>query len=194
MDKEYFEFIKNAYSNGLCDEYRDEIRNCHEDREKLIKLALRQQSVPYIASKMHEGIIHKDYLLKSYGDYLNGYVFDGADGLEGYKSSWYVDYDYANDLVVNVDVAHVSFTVGANVVVPKTKCPTIYISNRSKVHLIGDGYNSVRLYLFDVSEVTIEDIDEESSVNVYKYSDKCNVVKGKYCLGKVFEHKKELKL
>ncbi len=192
MDREYFDFLKNAYTTGLCEEYKNEIKACNEDKLQLVSLAMRQQSVPYVATKMHEGIITKDYLLKSFGDYLNGFVLEDCDGVEGYKYAWYVDYDYANDLVVSVDVAHISFTVGASVVVEKTKCPTIYVSNRSKVHFVCEGYNNVRIMLFDTSEVVIEDTDEESTIIVYKYSDDCKLSKGKYCLGKVKEFEKQL--
>lgn len=182
MEKELFNFIKDAYTNGLCDEYRDEIRNCHEDKSELVRLAMRQQSIPYIATKMREGIITKEYLQKSYGGFLNGFILNDCDGVGGYTYSWYVDYDFDNDLVVDVDVAHISYTVGATVVVPTTKCPTIYVSNRSDVHLVCDGFNTLKIYLFDKSRITFEDVDKDSQIIVYKYSDKCKVEFGKFCL------------
>ena len=194
MDKEFIEFLKDAYSGGLCNEYRDEIRKCHEDKLSLVRLAMRQQSIPYIATKMHDGVITKAYLQKVFGDFLNGFVLEDCDGVDGYKYSWYVDYDCNKDLVVESDVVHISWTVGASVVVPQTKAPTIYISNRSKVHLVGEGFNTINVKLFDKSELIVEDIDENSEIVVYRYSDMANVVKGKYCLGKVKVFDKELKI
>lgn len=194
MDKEFLNILKDAYSNGLCKEYRDEIRGCHEDKLQLIRLAMRQQSCPWVATKMYEGVITTDYLLNTYGEFLNGYVLKDCDNVAGFTYSWFVDWDYQNDIIVGVDVAHVSHTVGANVVVPKVLCPTIYVSNKSKVHLVCEGYNSINVKVFDESEVIIEDCDDTCEVLVYKYSDKAKVVEGKYCLGHVNQFDKELRL
>lgn len=194
MDKEFLNFLKDAYSNGLCKEYRDEIRKCHEDKLQLVRLAMRQQSCPWVATKMYEGVITTDYILNTFGEYINGYTLHDVEGVEGFTYGLYVDYDYDNDLLVDKDVIHIMHTVGANIVVPQTKAPTIYISNRSNVHLVGDGYNNINIKLFDKSKVTIEDLDENSEVVAYKYSDDAQVELGKYCLGKVKEFRKELKL
>ena len=194
MDKEFLNFLKDAYSNGLCKEYRDEIRKCHEDKLQLVRLAMRQQSCPWMATKMYEGVITTDYLLNTFGEYLNGYVLKDCDNVDGYNYMWFVDWDYANDIVASADVLHISHTVGANVVVPKVLCPTIYVSNRSKIHLVCEGFNTINVKVFDESEVTIEDCDHSCEVLVYKYSDKAKVVQGKYCLGHVNIHQKELRL
>lgn len=194
MDKDFLNFLKDAYSNGLCNEYRDEIRRCHEDKLQLVRLAMRQQSCPWVATKMYEGVITTDYILNTFGEYLNGYVLKDCDNVAGYTYMWFVDWDYANDIVASADVLHISHTVGASVVVPQTKAPTIYLSNRSNVHLVGDGFNTINIKLFDKSKVTIEDLDEESEVVVYKYSDDAKVELGKYCLGSVKVFPKELRL
>ena len=192
MDKEFLNFLKDAYSNGLCKEYRDEIRNCHDDKLQLVRLAMRQQSCPWMATKMYEGVITTDYLLNTFGEYLNGYVLKDCDNVAGYNYMWFVDWDYTNDIVASADVFHISHTVGANIVVPQTKAPTLYISNRSNVHLICDGYNTVNVKLFDNSVLTIEDLDENSDVVVYKYSDKARVELGKFCLKEPKIFNKEL--
>ena len=194
MDKEFLNFLKDAYSSGLCNEYRDEIRRCHEDKLQLVRLAMRQQSCPWMATKMYEGVITTDYILNTFGEYLNGYVLKDCDNVAGYNYMWFVDWDYADDIVASADVLHVSHTIGANIIVPQTKAPTIYISNRSNVHLVCEGFNSVNIKLFDKSIVTIEDLDENSEVFVYKYSKNAKVELGKYCLGKVKVFDKELRL
>ena len=194
MDKEYLDFIKHAYSSGLCDEYKNEIKNCHEDKAQLVRLALRQQSIPYIATKMRDGVITKEYVQKAFSGYLNGVKIKDCDGVSGYTYSWYVDYDYNNDLLIETDVAHISYTVGASVVIPITKCPIIYVSNRSNIHLVCDGYNSVKIYLFDNSKVTIEDADHESQIVVYKYSENATIKESRFCFGDVKQFKKQLKI
>ena len=183
MDKEYFDFVKDAYTSGLCEEYKTEIKNCHEDKLKLMRLAMRQQSIPYMATKLYNGVVSKEYMLQAYGGYLNGFILKDCDNVEGYTYAWYMDYDYDNDLMIETDVSHISFTVGASVVVPKTKCPTIYISNKSNIHLVCDGYNTAKIYLFDKSIVTVEELGHDSSLLVYKYSDESEITRGKYCLG-----------
>ena len=194
MDKEFLNFLKDAYSSGLCNEYRDEIRRCHEDKLQLVRLAMRQQSCPWVATKMYEGVITTDYILNTFGEYLNGYVLKDCDNVAGYNYMWFVDWDYADDIVASADVLHISHTVGANIIVPQTKAPTIYISNHSNVHLVGDGYNSINIKLFDKSKVTIEDLDENSEVFVYKYSKDAKVELGKYCFADVKVFDKELRL
>lgn len=194
MDKEFLNLLKDAYSSGLCNEYRDEIRRCHEDKLQLVRLAMRQQSCPWMATKMYEGVITTDYILNTFGEYLNGYVLKDCDNVTGYNYMWFVDWDYVNDIVASADVLHISHTVGANIVVPQTKAPTIYISNSSNVHLVCDGFNTINVKLFDDSRVTIEDCDENSEIIVYKYSNRAEVEQGKFCLGRVKIFIKTLRL
>lgn len=194
MDKEYLNFMKDAYNSGLCNEYRDEIRRCHEDKLSLVRLAMRQQSIPWIASKMREGVITKDYVQKAFSGFLNGFIMKDCDGVENYTYAWYVDYDYDNGITLDVDVAHVSFTSDVDVVVPKAKCPTIYVSNSSHCNIVLDGYNSPKVYIFDDSSVNIETADEYSTVVIYKYSEESVVSEGKFCLGNVRVFSKNLRL
>lgn len=200
MKDEMLMFKKNALlgnisAEPLCQAYKQAWRICGDDKEMLVKLALKQQSLPYFSVACHKKLgLSKDYIKEQFGDYINGYTIHDADGVSGYTYGLYVDWDYENDLVVDKDVVGVMWTVGANVVIPTSKCPTIYLSNRSNVHLVGDGFNTINIKLFDKSKVTIEDLDEESEVVVYKYSDDAKVELGKYCLGSVKVFPKELRL
>lgn len=187
--------LGNISGQPLCADYKSAWRKCGNDKEMLVKLALQQQSQPYFSTACFKNLgLTKEYIKREFGDYINGYIVNDADGVKGYTYGLYVDWDYENDLDVKTDVASIMWTVGANIVVGETKCPTIYISNRSNVHLIGDGYNNVNIKLFDKSKVTIEDLDENSEVVVYKYSDSASVELGKFCLGKVKIFNKTLRL
>jgi len=199
MDNQMQSFYKNALIGSLCeplcDEYKAKWRACGDDKERLVALALNQQSCPYVATYCNKGKgVTKEYILHEYKDYINGYTISNADGVDGYTYGLYVDYEPNEDLVVDKDVIHAMWCVGTSMVVPETKCSTIYISNKSNIHLVCGGYNSIRIYLFDTSVLTIEDLSEESDVIVYKYSARCRVDKGKFCLGKVSEFNKELRL
>jgi hypothetical protein len=187
--------LGNISGQPLCADFKSAWRRCGNDKEMLVRLALMQQSQPYFSTACYKNLgLTKDYIKREFKDYINGYVIKDADNVDGYTYSLYVDWDYENDLDVNVDVCSIMWTVGANIVVKATRCPTIYLSNHSNVHLVCEGFNSVNIKLFDKSKVTIEDLDEESNVVVYKYSKDASVELGKYCLGRVKVFDKELRL
>lgn len=187
--------LSGALSTPLCSEYKASWRKCGDDKEMLITLAMNQQAIPYVATHAHKGLgLTKSYIKKSFKDYINGHIVYGADGIEGYSYALYVDWDYSNDLVVNTDVASIMWTKDANIVIPETKCPTVYISNKSTVMLDCCGFNSVNIKMFDESKLVITELDENSTVTVFKYSDKASVETDKFCLGKVNEFRKELRL
>ena len=200
MRDELFDFYKNALSGALaeplCAEYKDEWRSASGDKERLVALSLRQQSIPFFAHYCSKGkALDKDYILSTFAGYINGYTIHDADGVSGYTYGLYVDWDGDNDIVVDKDVSHIMWTADAALFVPATKCPVIYLSNNSNVHLVCEGYNSVKLYLFDNSGLTIDDCDNDCDITIYKYGSKCFVNKGRYCLcERIHEHEKELRL
>jgi hypothetical protein len=200
MEDEMLKFKKNALlgnisAEPICQAYKQAWRLCGDDKEMLVRLALNQQSQPYLSHACYKELgLTKEYIKKEFAGYINGYTIHDADEVHGYTYGLYVDWNYENDLVVDKDVISVMWTVGANIVVPSTKAPVIYISNRSNVHIVGDGFNTVNIKLFDESRIVIEDIDSNSEVVVYKYSDKASVEEGKYCFGKVKVFNKELRL
>lgn len=200
MKDEMIDFKRNALLGNisgqpLCADYKAALRKCGDNKEMLVRLALMQQSTPYFSHACYKHLgLTKDYIKREFKDFINGYVVNDADGVDGYTYSLYVDWNYENDLDVKTDVASIMWTVSANVVVPQCKCPTIYISNCSNIHLVGDGYNTINIKLFDKSKLTIEGLDENSEVVVYKYSDDAQVELGKFCLGKVKVFRKELRL
>lgn len=199
MNNELQEFYKNALVGSLCeplcDEYKAKWRACGSDKWKLVALSLNQQAIPYVASYCNKGKgVSKKFILSEFGEYINGFTIQDADDIRGYTYGLFVDYDCDEDLVADKDVCHLMWCVGSSVVVPETSCVTLYISNRSNVHLVCNGFNSIRIYLFDSSEVEIEDLPEDSNVVVYKYSSNCSVAKGKYAFGDIKEHNKELRL
>lgn len=189
-------YYKNALLDDLCDEYKGRWRSAKDNKLELLKLSLCQQSLPHVVTYAYQGRgITKKYVKENFGEYINGYTVYDADGCTGYTYGLYVDYDYDNELVVDKDVASLMWCDDVQAVVPLTKAPTIYVSNNSHINLVCDGYNSVRVYLFDSSTITLEDVDEDSNVTIYKYSDDAKVNIGQFCLStKVREFRKQLKL
>lgn len=192
MEKYYLEFLKDAYNSGLCKDYRDEIRNCHDNKLNLARLAMRQQAIPWMGTKLNQGVVTKDEIKEFFNGYINGFVLHDCDNVEGYSYMWYIDYN--QNLMINADVTHFSYCKDIDVFVPKVSCPTLYISNGSKINLTCEGYSCVRVYLFDTSEITIADCDDTCGVTIYNYSDKAKVSYGKYSLGQIKEFRKELRL
>ena len=197
MDKNMFSFYKAALngeiSTPLCSEYKASWRKCGDNNEMLVRLSLSQQALPFVVTHAYQKkSLTKEYIKEHFKDYINGYTIHDADGVSGYTYELYVGYD--KDFEITADVTSLMWCNGSQIVIAPTKCPTLYISNKSDVHLVGEGYNTVNVKLFDESKLIVEDIDENSEVIVYKYSDKATVGEGEYCFGKVKVFNKELRL
>lgn len=194
MAQDLFNYYKHALSNGLCSEYKGRWRACHDNKEQLVKLVMAQQSLPHFIHYCYNGIgLSKEYIQETFGDYINGNaVINDADGVDGYTYSLYVG--FKGVFKAAVDVLSFMWCNNTNVTVKTSKCPVIYVGCGSHIRLLLDGYNCPHIYLFDDSNVTIEDADEDSKVVIYKYSDKAQVELGKYCLADVRVFNKELRL
>ena len=186
-------FRKNALLANLCKEWSNMWAACHDDKEKLMRLVLMQQSAPYFASFCYRGKgLTKDYCKREFSDYINGRIFNDCDNVKGFSYAMYIDAPTGFKIVP--DVAQLLWCDNVDVTIPKTKCPILYVSNSSTIHITCDGYNCLHIYLFDDSKVTIDDADEDSKVVIYKYSDNAQVELGKYCLADVKVFNKKLKL
>lgn len=193
MDKELFNYYKLSLVNGLCNEYKGYWQAANNDKEKLIKLALSQQALPHLITYCENGLgLTKDYLMTSFKDYINGYVVNDADDVKGYTYSLYVG--KKGQISVATDVLAMLWCDVPQVQIKATTCPILYVGAKSDIHVVCDGYNMPRIYMFGESHVTLDDVDENSHVVIYKYSDRCKVDKGKFCLGKVNEFNKDLRL
>ena len=189
-------YYKNALLADLCGEYKGRWQSASHDKESLLRLAVSQQSFPHMATFAYEGNgLTEEYITEEFKDFINGrYTAVDADGVDGgYKTQLFVGHDkYISD---NVDVLCMMWCDVPTLEVGKTKATKIYAACCSKVNIVCDGYNHVIVMLFDESSVMLEDVDEDSSVTIYKYSDKAKVEIGKYCLSKkVKVFNKELKL
>jgi len=196
---ELLEFKKNAIlgkisGQPLCEEYKAALRKCGNDKEMLVRLALMQQCTPYLSHACYESMgLTKEYILNNFGELINGKrTFENVEGVDGYTYQLYVGYD--KDFEITADVTSLMWCNGSQIVIKPTKCPTIYVSNKSKVRLVCDGYNTVSVKLFDESELIVEDMDASSEVVVYKYSNKASVELGKFCLKEPKVFNKELRL
>ena len=196
MDKEMFLFFKNALcgelTSPLCNEYKQLWKECGDDKRKLFDLALHQQSLPYFIEHCRYNFgLSKDYLLESFKDYVNGkYIGIDVDGVKGdYKSEMYVS---SSDVILADCDVLACLWCDTQVCVPKCKSIKMYCGCSSNLSLSCDGYNNITIVLLDDSSITLDDVDENTSVSVYKYSDTSNVNYGKYCLSdkiKVFNKK-----
>ena len=173
-------FKKNALlgkisAEPLCMQYKQAWRTCGNDKELLVRLALSQQSIPYLSHACYEHLgLTKEYILENFSEYINGKrMFNDVEGVNGYTYQLYVAFN--GDLKAVADVTSLMWCSSTQVLVSATKCPVFYISNSSNVHISCDGYNSPKIYLFDDSVVTIDDVDETCDIIIYKYSDKASV-------------------
>ena len=189
-----FNYYKQSCVDNLCAEYTALWRACGNDEGELVKLALRQQAIPHLMHYSYIGKgLSKEYIKERFKTYINGRrTIQNCDGLVGYTYGIFVDY---NGIVgIKNDITAFMWCDDVTIIVPKTKCPTIYCGCNTHVHIIGQGYNSLRIYAFDNSTVCIDDIDENSNATIFKYSKAVNVSEGDFCMGKVRSFDKELRL
>ena len=200
MKDEMLMFKKNALlgnisAEPLCQAYKQAWRMCGDNKEMLVKLALKQQSIPYLSHACYKELgLTKEYIKEHFKEYINGKILEDCDGVKGYTYALYVDCGCDNDLDIKTDVASIMWTKDTFVVIQQCKCPTIYVSNSSDIHLICEGFNTINVKLFDDSKLFVDELDENSEVVVFKYSEDAKVEEGKFCLGKVKVFDKELKL
>lgn len=186
-------FRKNALLANLCKDWSNMWAACHDDKEKLVRLVLMQQSAPYFADFCYRGKgLTKEYCKREFADYINGRIFNDCDGVNGFTYGIYLD--APTGLEIALDVVQFLWCDSIDVTIPKTKCPVLYVSNGSTLHLTLEGYSCPKIYLFDDSKVILDDVDENSKVVIYKYSENAQVEIGKYCLGEVKTFNKELRL
>ena len=178
----------------LCGAYKAAWRACGNDKEMMVRLALKQQSQPYFGHACYEKMgLTKEYIMENFAEYINGNkIFNDVEGVEGYNYELYVGFE--GILSVTVDVLCMMWCNCTNVEFERFKSPVLYVSNKSKINLTLNGYNSPIIYLFDESVVNVYDMDETCKVTIYKFSDKAKVEKGKYCMGEVKVFNKKLRL
>lgn len=186
--------LQGALSEPLCAEYKQEWRKCGDDKLKLLKLAMKQQAQPFVATYCYKNKgLTKEYIKNAFDGLINGFTVQDADGVKGYSYGLYVDYSGLVNL--SIDVCSMMWCKDTDVAIETAKCPTLYVSNCSKVNLVCDGFNSVRVYLFDESEIVLEDIDSESSVIIYRYSKDAKINVGNFCMStKVSLFDKQLRI
>lgn len=188
-------YYKESLLNDLCSEYRNEWRKTWNDKQKLVNLALQQQSIPHLITYSNAGMgLGKEYIISEFGNFINGnYAAIDVDGVRGgYKTELYVGFN--GILSVSNDVSCFMWSTIPSLEIKATKAVKMYCGCGSTVHLTCGGYNSVIAMMFDTSRLILDDVDDESTVTVYRYSEECNVKRGRYCFGKIKEFRKELRL
>lgn len=178
----------------LCAQYKAAWRSCEDDKEKMVSLVMQQQAIPFFCHACHNNLgLTKEYILENFGDYINGNrTLNDVEGVNGYTYQLYVAFEH--DFKAVADVTSLMWCSSPQIEIEASKCPLFYVSNNSDVHFLLNGYNSIRIYLFDDSRVTIDDADETCDVVVYSYSNTAEVIVGKYCFGKVKIFNKTLRL
>lgn len=194
MTDEMFTFYKNAIVRRLCAEWQTDWKKILGDDKKLFSFCLMQQSIPYFATAVYEGWgLSEDYLKSHFKDYINGnYTAINCDEVKGHFTyRMYVD--YSDEIVCDCHVAHLLDCKG-DVVVPQTNCPVIYVSNKSDIRICSGGFNFCSIYLFDESKITLDDTWDNSNFTIYKYSDKCSIIKTDRCKGQIKDFQKQLRI
>lgn len=192
---ELTKYYKESLLNNLCAEYKGYWQSASRDKKRLVDLVLAQQSLPHFLTYCHEGKgLSEEYITRNFGEYINGkYTAVDVDGVQGgYKTEIYVGFKHV--LSLSDDVSCFMWCDIPQLEIKPTKAVKIYAGCSTDISLVCGGYNNVVIMLFDDSKITLDDVDVDSNILVYKYSEDCQVEKGKFCLGKVKEFRKELRL
>lgn len=186
-------YYKNALLNGLCSDFKGMWQSAMKDNSKLFDLAMHQQSLPHMCTYAYKGEgLSRGYIEEQFGDYINGKrTAIDVDGVEGnYKTDIYVG--YTAHLTPSSDIITFMWCNIPLLQFEATRAKKLYIACESEIHITCDGFNNIIIMLFDKSKVVLDDVDENSSVFVYRYSDEAIVEQGKFCFGKVKVFDKEL--
>lgn len=194
MDR-LFDYFRNALTNGLCNEYKGLWQKARNDKEQLARLGMMQQSFPHLATYAYKGEgLTEDYVKDAFADYINGYTAIDVDGVEGgYKTQLWAGFD-GYIYVDQADVLEFLWCEIEAMSLRTAKAAKIYVACGSTINLSCDGYNNVTIMLFDDSKVCLDDVDKDSHVTIFRYSDKATVECGRYCMGDVKIHDKDLRL
>lgn len=193
MNGDIMTFRKNALLADICKEWDIKWMSCMNDKEKLVRLALMQQSIPYVMTFCYNGKgVSREYALNEFRDEINSKQHIDCD--ETGRDYLYSLHITNNNVELTSDVAAFMWCDDIHVNVRRTKCPIIYIGCNSNIHLSCEGYNSCIVYMFDTSTLNVELLDTESELLIYKYSQNCKVIKDNFCFGKMTEHIKTLRL
>lgn len=189
-------YYKASLLADLCAEYRGYWQAASHNKEALVRLAMSQQALPHVFTFAHNGNgMSEKYIKSNFGEYINGnYIGIDVDGVKGeYKTELYVGY---NDVLsLSDDVTAFMWSDIPSLVIKPCKSTKLYIGCHSIVNLVCEGYNSVTVMLFDDSRIVLDDIDDDSTVIVYRYGEKAEVEFGKFCLSKKIKcFNKELRL
>lgn len=192
---ELTKYYKESLLNNLCAEYKGYWQSASHDKKRLVDLVLAQQSLPHFLTYCHNGMgLSEGYIKRTFGEYINGkYTAIDVDGVQGgYKTEIFVGFNRI--LSLSDDISCFMWCDVPQLEIKPTKAIKIYAGCSSNINIVCGGYNNVVIMLFDDSTITLDDIDEDSTIIVYKYSDECRVTQGKYCLGTVKEFRKTLRL
>lgn len=187
--------LQGVLTDPLCADYKAKWSKCHNDKEKLVKMVMSQQALPYYLSHCYNGYgLSKEYVLDYFADYINGkYTGIDVDGVQGdYKTQIYAGYN--DSIEESLDVIAFQWC-NSTLITPQCKAIKLYVGCSSEIHVECEGYNSLVVMLFDDSTVWLDDIDEDSSIIIYRYSPDAKVEVGRFCFSdKVRIFNKQLKL
>ena len=146
---------------GLCGQYKSMWDACRSKKD-LIDMALDANGVEFMADSIEFGWgLSKEYLMKEFGDFVNG-KYQRNKG--GYKSRMYVG--YKEDITID---STITLLVGCKgkVIVPCGMVGNIYICGGCDIDVKNDGV--VYLYAYGSSNKVHEDGNAE--VIQWKVSD-----------------------
>lgn len=143
---ELLELKRKALENGLCDKYKVIWDGCHTKRD-LVNTALDSNGVEFMADSIAFGWgLSKEYLMREFGEYMNGY-YQRSKG--GYTGELYVG---AHGVVkLKSTITLVAYCDDLEIDVPEHFIGQVYICGGSKVRI--ENMGTIELYEYGTNDV-----------------------------------------
>lgn len=172
-DMQYFKI--QALARNLCRDYVDQWANCLNDKDKLLRLVLKPQSISYFALSMQEGWgVDKEYIKIDFEDYINGkYICENI--IPNVSGELFCDFEFDNyfDLKANQNLL---IGCKGEITVNEVKFLGINACQNTNITLIPCDYSIIEINIFDNSVVDLQDVPENSRINVNLYGKKAKIL------------------
>lgn len=160
MNETLENFKSESINRGLCKSFTDRWQKM-QTQDDFITFSLDPKSISYIALSTYEGWgLTTSYILEHFSNYINGREVPNSDSsLFCMATGGYPILKLEN----NIMQSNISLDI------PKTKCPILHINNGSDVTVNAQGFNTIKIYMYDTSKVKIN-IDNSCRVFVMNLS------------------------
>lgn len=133
--KSILELKRKAVAMGLCGDYKTKWDNAMTIKQ-LLDIASDINGADFLCASVAKGWgLSKDFLLKNFGEYLNGKYKANID--RGYDSEIFVG--YTGKIVANATILTILYADNVNIRIPKNHMCRIFAACNTKLEILCEG-------------------------------------------------------